>query len=96
MPNWEQLRDIAQAALDGKTIQESPADEDNWRDCDDGHVWMLDSNNYRYRVKPEPREFWVYDTVDSTGIPSDVWLNGWPTADEIRSNHLIKVREVIE
>jgi hypothetical protein len=47
---------VMQAFLDGKTIQRRRNTADAWL-TDISGVW--DFVMYEYRVKPEPREFWV-------------------------------------
>lgn len=82
---------IIQAFAEGKEIQSSP-DGANWFNSGSP---TFSPTNY-YRVKPEPREFYIAVYKDDiirgcTGDNSDaVVKDKWPSANEF-----IKVREVI-
>ena len=56
-----ELLPIIQAIADGKTVQErcvgdNPRDWHDW-DCS---IPMFDNPKYEYRIKPEPREWFLY------------------------------------
>jgi len=81
--------EVMQAYLDGKEIQSCDGIEDAWADITNP-VWSW--FEYRYRIKPEPREFWV--DVDDSGHPECV-MTVRPTV--IRAGlRRIKVKEVME
>ena len=48
---------VLEAWNDGKTIQFRPSSVAAWVDCNLQPVWNFDLT--QYRVKPEPREFWI-------------------------------------
>lgn len=82
---------VIQAHRDGKAIEYTYGK----------HGWMSattpswDFSAYTYRVKPEPREWWVVLAKDKT-----VFLTGYPTESLARSNwpdyDVVKVREVLK
>ena len=60
--NAAQFLPLVQALADGKTIQQQSLD-DGWHDQHDVH---FGNDLSAYRVKPEPREFWIcYDKDES-------------------------------
>jgi len=63
--DWKLLNELSTAALEGKVIQERRVNTDghgeyDWKDWD-GDNPMFEDDAYEYRVKPEPREFWIPD-----------------------------------
>ena len=67
------LLPIIQAAAEGKTIQYQYQNE--WRDSN--NLQFLE--RIEYRIKPEPREFWI----DSNAATSNTKLAGWIHVREI-------------
>lgn len=57
---------VAKSALEGKTIQHRDIDSDVWEDASD--LCFCDGPE-RYRIKPEPREFWLVDGKAFTKPP---------------------------
>jgi len=90
--NAAQYLPLVQALHDGKTIQCNV--NGTWEDVKDPNFYF---HPERYRVKPEPREWWlvadngnvfaVCETEDAT----KAWIKGNPTTRTVHH-----VREVIE
>ena len=83
---------LLQALIEGKTLQLRVCD--NWLDCKDGVDFTCAPSDYR--IKPEPREFWMvmpYATeglgVCSTKASAEYWLKDYPKAS------IVHVREVL-
>ena len=78
---------VLQGIADGKDVQERDTDHDDaeWLDYDPASSFILNVS-WDYRIKPEPREFWL-DPDDH-----EVWLD----QDTPPVPHAIKVREVLE
>lgn len=79
---------VMQACVDGKTIQICPSGRSNWSDTKIPPQWNW--VDFNYRVKPEPREWWV--------VPN-AWLfasRDIAEAHSINSKEIIHVREVLE
>lgn len=78
---------ILQGIADGKVIEERDMEREapEWLDYDPKSSLILNSS-WDYRIKPEPREFWL-DPDDH-----EVWLD----QDTPPVPHAIKVREVLE
>lgn len=51
----KELLPIIQAFADGKVIQVRAHMEDKWEDADNANFYERNE----YRIKPEPREFWI-------------------------------------
>lgn len=91
-----ELITILQAWVDGKTIQkrrvgDNPRDWHDW----DGTIPMFDHKIYEYRIKPEPRVVWMYETEDDH--PTDAWLSDHdPSDDDVEQFDLVKFQEVLE
>lgn len=84
----KELWPIIKAFGEGKDIQYRAGAYDNWYS---GDAFSFDQPPGEYRIKPEPREFYVYITCKGgTFVSRD---NSVPTSS---STEIIKVREVIE
>lgn len=89
----KELLPIIQAFAEGKTIQAQnrrPQTSNDWVDAVDEFLFF-DSNDWNWRIKPEPREWFVYSGNDEpiiTDSPMDV--------DAKYAHKWIKVREVLE
>lgn len=55
---WAKLLPIIQAFVDGKTIQFDHS-LNGWEDVNERAVLSFEYSHERYRVKPEPRTFWL-------------------------------------
>ena len=95
----KELLPIIEAYANGAKIQ-SRSDDEEWRD--DSYP-LFNSTSYEFRIKPEPREFWVcWDGVKNVGLlterpdacvyPCDTFGMGSVS----HWDNVIKVREVIE
>ena len=85
---------LVQALADGRVIQSVDSDGE-WFDMSDPQFC---SKPDRYRIKPEPREWWV---VDREGVPAMFtrWFDSENAAAEFIYSHggkLIHVREVTQ
>lgn len=80
---------ILEAYADGKTIEyNNPFRSDGWGTFAGEFVFY---SCWRYRIKPEPREFWVADVDD------DYRRVLLPGQKDLSADHTyIKVREVID
>ena len=94
-----EMIEVLQAFQAGKTIQSCGryADTISWSVVTSPH-WNFEA--YRFRVKPEPRTFWV---VTHTGTPIDTFLRKEGAEACVKflhncANHLriVEVQEVIE
>lgn len=56
-----EMRAVIDAAIAGKKIQCRVIGNAVWCDCNDSPLFNFAS--YQYRIKPEPREFWIAVTV---------------------------------
>ncbi len=85
----KQIIEVMQAYVDGAEIEIVFDTErfDSGFDIAKDPTWNWDA--VEYRIKPKPREFWIYRLGD------DVWLNEPPTAYDIKKYGLFKVREVL-
>ena len=55
----KQAIDLLQAYLDGKEIEESAHPHKGcWKPC---VTMLVGAIAFEYRIKPEPKEWWVYD-----------------------------------
>lgn len=93
----QEQRDIIQAAIDGKPLQ--------YRRKQGGGKWFdvpsITTHNFtfyemEYRVKPEPREWWLTpaDTVDGFIVLRNLG-DPIPTTVEVRGKPIL-VREVLD
>jgi len=65
----QQQVNIIQAYAEGKTIQtRSKAQKEDWSDCGEPVFGYFDSTEYR--VKPEPREYWIIESPDDRKVVS--------------------------
>ena len=64
--NHDEMIAVIQAHKDGKQIQwKSRNGVDEWDDCSDGYYQpKFNFGACLYRVKPEPREFWIHPARD--------------------------------
>ena len=88
----KELLPIIQAFADGKMVQANLYGR--WHDINDSVSFECDWN--LFRIKPEPREFWLCN-VDDKRNANHYWI----TKEQKDSGHWdqtehIKVREVIE
>ena len=95
----KELLPIIEAYASGAKIQ-SRRDDEEWRD--DSYP-LFNSMSYEFRIKPEPREFWVcWDGVKNVGLLTerpDACVYPCDTFGMDSVSHwknIIKVREVIE
>ena len=85
--------EVMLAFADGKKIQ-AKSRTSEWYDLHGDPTW--DWNGFNYRVKPEPREWWVNEYRDG---PADFIYPSKEKADsECASNRIrrFRVREVLE
>lgn len=83
---------VLRQCQDGKQIQWRFRGLGNWEDCTnrDGPDWAFNTRDYR--VKPEPREFWLCNGQDRK-----LWIVVEPDHPvDICNGDKIKVREVLE
>ena len=92
--NKQEIKEIIpvlQAWIDGKTIQYQIPD-DTWADVVDA----VHPNEYEYRIKPEPREFWINPFnipktggfhvsagITDTAQPLDNWIHVREVLDDV-------------
>jgi len=100
--DWEKVRDIAQAALNGKVIQERHMGG-AWYDVDDDNAWMFEDDKYDYRIKPtEPREFTLEPAEDHHKVRAGAMIAFPINSNKYDYRHneyvdgAIKVREVLD
>ena len=83
-----ELWPIIKAFSEGKTVQVFTTDDKRWKDLTNPRF----NNDYaEYRIKPEPREFYVYVTKNGgtfVSVHGDISTR--------QSTEVIKVREVDE
>jgi hypothetical protein len=85
---------ILQGFIEGKTIQFRGGSD--WRTLELNEGWGT-FENYEWRIKPEPREFWLGLHHDSDfSCAQVVKCSQGPKPDKCDSSHVIKVREVLE
>jgi len=86
---------IMQAFGEGKDIQ-CRYNAGKW--CDVGNE-TGDLEGYEWRIKPEPREFWLglhAEDGDNKGCVQICKYSVGPKPDDCASTEIIKVREVLE
>jgi len=81
----KELLPIIQAFAEGADVEWKHSVDGKWRVAPNPDF----SGAYEYRIKLEPKEVWLYDSL------ADVWLNGTPDKNDICKYGLIKVREVL-
>jgi len=86
----KELLPIIDAYANGADIQYSVESEGVWRDDPDFSPFDKDIQNLIYRIKPEPRIWWIYDGNDEPEVTADIG----DVADGYR-HKWIKVREVL-
>lgn len=95
MKTLKEKIEVMQAALDGADIEmvriTAPADEDEWNLTNNP---VFDWNNFNYRIKPKPLEFWVnvYDSV----VPYDSYETEKEAKDRAGRNNGIKLIKTIK
>ena len=77
---------LVQALADGKTIQYEEDSDGNWSSLTNMHFY----DDVKYRIKPEPREYWLATSGRFTLSDKEYESGKWT------KNGVIKVREVIE
>ena len=83
--------EILIAIADGKTIQRCAHGDESWWDCDEFDFNdVVTCYEYTYRIKPEPREWWINTDNGTAMYASDGFC-----PSEIK-DYYIKVREVID
>ena len=94
----KELFPIIQAFAEGKTIQFKYPDMVGWCDVI-GDIWV-DTPEYKYRIKPEPREFWIneyararHPELESPAYPSKELAQSICSVNCIGQIHL---REVLD
>lgn len=87
----KELLPVIQAWAEGKVIQSRPKN----RDCVWNDLTHADFRDYHdYRIKPEPREIWVHEHLDTL---RDAFFSASAAAAAVSSGvKIIKFREVIE
>lgn len=93
----KELLPIITAFAEGKNIQWLLPDDTFWRDIEDDDI-QEPMENYKWRIKPEPREFWLVDNNEGRA-PFSTVLYSKPT--EYYKNHhlnctILHIKEVIE
>ena len=77
---------LVQALADGKTIQYSPFDSE-WSDLSDPN---FQESPDQYRIKPEPREFYIYrDDLDGCFYAKE-------SKPDLNWKEAIRVREILD
>ena len=85
----KELLPIIQAFAEGKTVQHRSGENLQWITVDE--VASFDMFELDWRIKPEPREFWIIEDGDHTLKATHSYGAATNYCGEI-----IKVREVIE
>lgn len=98
MNKWKALLPVVTAFAEGKVIQERNGCGDRWRDIQPGVTPTFFMEVENYRVKPEPREFYInlykeHSSAESTYIHNSL---AQATANKQVGGRTIKVREVVE
>lgn len=91
----DEMITVLRAAKEGKVIEAKSKMHDQWKEYVGSHCFVPDFQTYDYRVKPEPREWWLLDEGD--------YALGCRTPDETNTRYkirtmdrnLIHVREVL-
>lgn len=83
------LLPVIQAFAEGKTIQVQR--NDVWYDVKDRDSLTFESELKNYRIKPEPREFWVVDDADGLRVYQTEAQAQWAT--KVLPAAIIHVRE---
>ena len=85
----KELLPIFKAFAEGKTIQwnHKQAEITIWNDCVDPSI-PFDIDYLEYRIKPEPREFWIQRDLAKEGVQDGLSF--------VPKNDWIHVREVID
>ena len=83
---------VLQAWLDGAAIEERPNWDRKWCAFTDTMYFEF-GHNFEYRIKPKPREFWLWDSpsIFPTGSGTVSWSDSKPR----HIDNPIKVREVL-
>ena len=95
----KELLPIIQAFAEGKEIQ-FRLDEiikSTWSDLHEETAFTFPADDYEYRIKPKPREFWIEIGCNGKHVRGAGW---YEEGDKLPEKHgsveIIKVREVIE
>lgn len=99
-----QLKEAAQvmlAAAEGKQVQYMPRSTGQWVPVGwaENRSPSWDWHTHDYRIKPEPREWWMRQHRDepcpSCGLFKTYQEAAQPADDQLKTTKIIKVREVI-
>lgn len=63
----KKMIEVMQAYLDGKTIQVAYANKNKWSDIDQEELPTWQFGDFQYRIKPEPREWWIHINISPGG-----------------------------
>ncbi len=88
----QEQRDIIQAAIDGKTIQMRQSGEQDYRDR---NISTFNFGFYEYRLKPQPREFFVA-LYKQTGLIGGAFDSVEEAKRHNSTSEIIRAREVID
>jgi len=84
---------VMQGYADGGIVEEKDRDPDGvqgWHEYGELHAPLFNFELYEYRIKPSPREFWIWTSKDGDCL----WRETYGPQDTDRD--AIKVREVLE
>jgi len=90
--NHDEMIEVIQAHKDGKTIQLRHKNQPKWVDFSKP-LWNFDNTDYR--VKPEPREFYI-DLNSNGTVQCGLPVRASDGSASSLASETIKVREVIE
>jgi len=88
-PSLQEQFDILSAAINGKQIQTYNGFTNTWYDLVVSDKETFNFGLAKYRIKPEPREFWICESTGFAYRLKDMALT------HESSNDLIYVKEVI-
>lgn len=98
MTSTEDKIAVMQAYVEGKKIQSRccfPKEIDNWEDCCDP-VWNW--GQFDYRIKPEPRRFWIRRWGDNSmsAYESEKGARNGLTEIKRSKEEIFEVEEIVE
>lgn len=88
------LLPVIQAFAEGKAIQVRTF-EGAWEDYRGHDANFSNTENWIWRIKPEPREWWLVGNKSCPTMPWGVW-NTQPAQFDPIGSEIVHVREVIE
>ena len=100
----KELNNILQEWISGKTLQCRVAPDGEWTDINDKNDTGF-PNDFEYRIKPEPREFWTVGNKTYMGSSKSSQSDAERFLSELKAENphtdykdwnVFKVREVIE